>query len=133
MFQLLEENSEEFKGLSYEELLEDCSELADQFLKSGFNIPNRSIYDCVSSFIRAKVQEKKKRRKRFYLFLFFRFFLGKIFEKFDDLSRWCRRPLRFFSRKFSKNPKEEKKKKFFSKNFPKKVEERERKILIYVS
>lgn len=55
MFQLLEENSEEFEGLSYEELLEDCSELADQFLKSGFNIPNRSIYDCVSSFIKARV------------------------------------------------------------------------------
>lgn len=78
MFQLLEENSEEFKGLSYEELLEECSELADQFLKSGFNIPNRSIYDCVSSFIKAKVQEKKKkRRKRFCLFLFFRFFSKK--------------------------------------------------------
>lgn len=107
MFQLLEENSEEFEGLSYEELLEDCSELADQFLKSGFNIPNRSIYDCVSSFIKAKVQEKKRREERgFASFFFFRFFLGKIFEKFekklDDLSQWCRRPLRFFSKKFSK-------------------------------
>ena len=104
MFQLLEENSEEFKGLSYEELLEDCSELADQFLKSGFNIPNRSIYDCVSSFIKAKVQEKK-RRKRFCLFLFLEFFrkkFSKNLEKLDDLSRWCRRHLRFFSKKFSK-------------------------------
>lgn len=79
MFQLLEENSEEFKGLSYEELLEECSELADQFLKSGFNIPNRSIYDCVNSFIRARVQEKKKEEKRreergFASFFFLDFF-----------------------------------------------------------
>ena len=46
----------DFQDSSYEEILDFCERNANEFLKSGFNIPNRSLYDCVASFLKAKFE-----------------------------------------------------------------------------
>ena len=57
MAQLLQEISEPSANLEYDYLYEEANRIYKDFLASEYNDNNRSEYDCINEFLRARIKE----------------------------------------------------------------------------